>query len=224
MLTCLIPAWNEAPRIGAVLEVVADHPLINRVVVLDDGSTDGTGEVARGFGAEVLQTPGNLGKTAALAMGLRQVEKGLVLLLDADLVGLSKEDISALIAPVLSGDAHVSISLRGNAPWVWQQIGLDYISGERVLPVDLLRPHLDRFATLPRFGFEVFLNKLLIMAATPVAIVPWPKVASPSKASKKGSIFQGLRADLRMIGDMFRTMGILGCARQIYSLRRLRLG
>jgi glycosyltransferase involved in cell wall biosynthesis len=224
MLTCLIPAWNEAPRIGAVLQVVADHPLIDRVVVIDDGSTDGTAEVARSFGAEVLQTPGNLGKTAALAIGLRQVEKGHVLLLDADLVGLSKEDISALIAPVLSGDAHVSISLRGNAPWVWRQIGLDYISGERVIPVDLLLPHLASFAALPRFGFEVFLNNLLIMAATPVAIVPWPKVASPSKVSKKGSIFQGVWADLRMIGDMFRTMGAFGCARQIYSLRCLRLG
>ncbi|GHC64817.1 glycosyltransferase family 2 protein [Neogemmobacter tilapiae] len=223
MLTCLIPAWNEAPRIAAVLQSVIDHPLIDRILVIDDGSTDGTGDVARSLGAEVLRTPGNLGKTAALVMGLQKVMDGHVLLLDADLIGLTKADLSALILPVQSGQATASFSLRGNAPWVWRLIGLDYISGERVIPLNLLTPHLDKIAALPRFGFEVFLNKLLIHAGIRLAIVSWPKVASPSKASKRGCLVAGLRADLAMIGDMFRTMGLVGCVAQILALRRQRI-
>lgn len=57
-VTCLIPAWNEAVRIPAVLASVMGHPLIDQVLVVDDGSTDGTGAVAQAAGAEViLQSP-----------------------------------------------------------------------------------------------------------------------------------------------------------------------
>ena len=41
-LTCVIPAYNEQARIGAVLAAVLDHPLIDDVLVVDDGSTDST--------------------------------------------------------------------------------------------------------------------------------------------------------------------------------------
>ena len=49
-LSCIIPAYNEAPRIAAVLAVVLDHPLIGEVLVVDDGSSDGTAEVAEAAG------------------------------------------------------------------------------------------------------------------------------------------------------------------------------
>lgn len=222
-LTCLIPAWNEAARIGAVLGAVSGHPMVTRVLVIDDGSTDGTGDIARAAGVDVLRTPGNLGKTRALAMGLGTVEGGLVLLLDADLTGLRADDVARLARPVIAGRAGASLSLRGNAPRTWRLIGLDYITGERVLPHALLAPHLQSFGALPRFGFEVFLNRLLIARGDPVAVVPWPEVASPSKAAKRGSLLAGLGADAAMLGDIFRTVGLRDPLRQIAALRRLRL-
>lgn len=222
-LTCLIPAWNEAARIGGVLDAVAGHPMIGRVLVIDDGSTDGTGGVAAARGVEVLRTPGNLGKTRALALGLGVVPGGHVLLLDADLIGLTAGAVTRLAAPVAEGRAGAAISLRGNAPRTWRMIGLDYISGERVLPHALLAPHLGAFGALPRFGFEVFLNRLLIDQGAPVAVVPWQGVSSPSKAAKRGSLAAGLRADAAMMADIFRTVGPRECLRQIAALRRLRV-
>jgi glycosyltransferase involved in cell wall biosynthesis len=222
-LTCLIPAYNEAARIGGVLDAVAGHPLVTRTLVIDDGSTDGTAAVAEARGIRVIRTPGNLGKTRALVEGLRQVPGGHVMLLDADLTGLSPAAIAALAAPVAAGEAVAALSLRGNAPRTWRLIGIDYITGERVLPQALLAPHLDRIAALPRFGFEVFLNRLLIEAGAPVAVVPWPAVASPSKASKRG-IAAGIAADAAMLGDIFRTIGPVGWLGQIVALRRLRVG
>lgn len=220
-VTCLIPAYNEAARISTVLAAVRAHPLVDRVVVMDDGSTDGTGDLARGQGVEVLRTPGNLGKTQALVMGLQTVTTPLVLLLDADLLGVTPADVSALIEPVRGGRAGASISLRGNAPRTWRMIGLDYISGERVIPHRMIADHLEHLTALPRFGFEVYLNRLLLAEGRPVAVVPWPGVASPSKASKRGR-WAGVRADAAMMADIFRTTGPVECLRQIRGLRRLR--
>ena len=160
-LTCLIPAWNEAARLHGVLGAVRGHPLLDRVLVVDDGSTDGTADVARAMGVEVLALPANGGKTAALAAGIAALEGGYALLLDADLIGLTQDAVTALAEPVLSGQAGASLSLRGNAPGLWRAIGVDYISGERVLPVALLKAVVPELATLPRFGFEVFLNRQL---------------------------------------------------------------
>lgn len=219
---CLIPAWNEAARIGGVLSAVAGHPDLGPVTVIDDGSTDGTADVARAAGVAVLRTPGNLGKTRALLHGLRQVAGDHVVLLDADLVGLDAEDVGRLVRPVAAGAAGASISLRGNAPRTWRLIGLDYISGERVLPMRLLRPRFDDIEVLPRFGFEVFLNRLLIADRTPLAVVGWPGVSSPSKASKQG-LWRGIVSDARMMGDIFRTISPTESLSQIAAMRRLRV-
>lgn len=221
--TCLIPAYNEAARIGPVLNAVLALPLLAGVIVIDDGSTDDTAFIAQAKGAQVLRTPGNLGKTRALALGLQSVRTSHVVLIDADLTGLSAQALTALIDPVLRGTADATISLRGNAPRSWRLIGIDYISGERVVALDLLAGQQDHLAGLPRFGFEVFLNRLLIARQARIAIIPWPDVASPSKAAKRGLI-AGVWADVAMLADIFHTIGPVECLRQIMALRRLRVG
>lgn len=222
-ITCIIPAYNEGPRIAAVARVAVAHPALSEVIVVDDGSRDDTAAIAAGVpGVRLLRQPRNGGKTAALARGLAEATGTHVLLLDADLTGLTETHLGALIAPVTQGRSAISISLRGNAPGLWRRIGLDYISGERVLPRSLLLPHLAHLPTLPAFGFEVFLNGLLIEARLPIAVVPWPDVASPMKHSKYG-LWRGLRADAGMITDMLRTHGPLTLLRQITTMRDLRI-
>lgn len=139
------------------------------------------------------------------------------MLIDADLSGLTTEAISALAAPVLEGRADATLSLRGNAPLTWRLIGVDYISGERVLPAGVLTGQEARLAALPRFGFEVFLNRRLIETRARVAVVRWPGVASPSKAAKRG-VRAGIAADAAMMRDIFRTIGLRECLSQIRYL------
>lgn len=224
-LTCLIPAHDEAARIAGVLAAALDHPLIDEVIVIDDGSTDGTAGVAEVCGARVIRLAPNRGKSSALAAGLAAARARAgashVMMLDADLTGLRAADLTALIGPVWQSRADVSLSLRGNAPWAWRRIGVDYITGERVLPLSLLAPCADALDALPRFGLEVFLNKRIRASGLAVAIVSWPRVASPSKARKRGRL-AGLRADLAMIGDMFRTVTPRRALAQILFLRGAR--
>ena len=222
-LTCLIPAYNEASRIAAVLEAVLNHPLIDEVLVIDDGSTDATSAVVQTYPqARLITLTSNGGKTAALARGLSEAKYSLILLVDADLLGLSQADLTALITPVLTNQADISISLRQNAPFLWRWIGLDYISGERVLHKSLLTPHLHHLKTLPKFGFEVFLNSLLIHQNFRIAVVNWPGVISPLKSQKYG-FWAGVKADLAMIRDLIRAVPMRDLVRQIWAMLGLKI-
>ena len=84
MIVALIPGFNEAPRIGAVIGAAIAHL---PVLVVDDGSTDGTADVARAAGATVIEQRPNQGKGAALRSGFRRALADgaeAILTLDAD--------------------------------------------------------------------------------------------------------------------------------------------
>lgn len=84
-LIVLIPAYNAAQTLGPVLEKVRSLGL--EILVVNDGSTDSTAQIAREFGAHLLEHPRNLGKGMALRTGFQyilQKDYPLVITLDAD--------------------------------------------------------------------------------------------------------------------------------------------
>lgn len=83
-LSILIPAFNEAETIGDVLpQLVALYPL-SEILVIDDGSNDGTSEIALANGARVVRHPYNKGNGASVKTGLRNATRELVIIFDAD--------------------------------------------------------------------------------------------------------------------------------------------
>lgn len=112
----VIPARDEAERIGATVAAAMDLPGVDLVVVVDDGSTDQTGRVARAAGARVVRHSRNRGKAGAMESGAEAVRlldgpaPRHLLFLDADL-GDTARAASALIEPVRAGEADMTIAV-----------------------------------------------------------------------------------------------------------------
>ena len=110
-VVALVPARNEADRIGATISALRALPDIDDVVVVDDGSSDGTASVALAGGAAVLRTGRRTGKGGALEGGLRRLPAADVwLFADADL-GESAASLSAVLEPVIHGRADLAIAV-----------------------------------------------------------------------------------------------------------------
>lgn len=221
-ISCVICAYNEAPRIGAVLAVAGAHPLLDEIIVVDDGSTDGTAEIVAGFASvQLIRCAENQGKSAAMAVGIAAAKGEWLMLLDADLKGLTAADVSALALPVLQGSAQVSLSLRQNSLLAFRAIGLDFVSGERVVKKTLLSEVLQDVHGLPRFGVEVFMNRRIIARRLPIAVTHWPHVTQARKTEKLG-YWKGMRAEWRMIADLLKAVYPLALISQTFQMLRLR--
>lgn len=84
-LTCLIPAFNAEPFIAEALgSVLAQRRQVDEILVVDDGSTDRTAEIAERWGARVVRLPGNRGAGAARNRGAELARGEVLLWLDAD--------------------------------------------------------------------------------------------------------------------------------------------
>jgi len=156
LLSIIVPVYNEVRTVRAVIDrlLVIDLPVPREILIVDDGSTDGTRDVLATLGiresgignrAEVprtairLPTPDsripapesrlvvihaerNAGKGAAIRLGLDSARGTIVAIQDADLE-LDPQQISALVSPIVRGDADVVygsrfLAGRPPAPWV----------------------------------------------------------------------------------------------------------
>jgi glycosyltransferase involved in cell wall biosynthesis len=85
---------------------------VSEIIVVSDGSTDGTAEAAAAAGADlIIQLPKNLGKGGAVMAGARRASSDHLLLLDADLQNLKSEEIAELIRPVISGQCDMAVGV-----------------------------------------------------------------------------------------------------------------
>ena len=115
MITVVIPAFDEAATIGAVLDALPDrvdgHPVT--VTVVSDGSTDATASIAAGRGADVVDLPHNQGKGAALRAGMARTGAPAAATVWMD--GDGQHDPGALesvVGPILDGTAHMVVGSR----------------------------------------------------------------------------------------------------------------
>jgi glycosyltransferase involved in cell wall biosynthesis len=133
----LVPAYNEATTIGGVLDAVWALDLEKQIVVVDDGSTDGTGEIVEswrdGRDGVVLLRQANRGKGAAVRAAIPHADGDISVIQDADLE-YDPADVPALIEPIERGVADVVFGSRlsGGRPQraylFWHLVGNRFLS------------------------------------------------------------------------------------------------
>jgi glycosyltransferase involved in cell wall biosynthesis len=113
-VSILIPVFNEAARLGDILTTVRGLRLTgSEIIVIDDGSTDGSADVAMSAGANVIRHPYNIGNGAAIKTGIRAARGRLLVLMDGD--GQHKpEDIPRLLAEARNYHMVVGARAKGS--------------------------------------------------------------------------------------------------------------
>jgi glucosyl-3-phosphoglycerate synthase len=104
MISVVIPVVDVSATVSAVVKLALADPRVSEVIVVDDGSIDGTPELAQAAGARVI-TSTLLGKGASMRDGLNASRNDLLVYLDGDLSGLRQDLIASLAEPLLDGGA-----------------------------------------------------------------------------------------------------------------------
>jgi len=112
-VTTLIPAYNEEQTIGDVIQEALKY--VDEVLVVDDGSTDRTGDVAQRSGAKVIKHDKNMGVLEALRTAFKASSSSVIVTLDAD-GQCPPLDIPRLIEPILEGKADLVLGVRDKVP------------------------------------------------------------------------------------------------------------
>jgi glycosyltransferase involved in cell wall biosynthesis len=134
LVSIVVPAYNEAATIEVVLGRLSAVPFRTEVIVVDDGSTDGTADLAAAVeGVRLIRRPRNAGKGAAVRDGIAVSTGAIVVIQDADLE-YDPKDLARLLEPLIEGhaDAVYGTRLRGGEPQrahlFWHYAGNRFLS------------------------------------------------------------------------------------------------
>ena len=202
-VVAIIPAFNEEQTVGAVIDVVRQVDAVHEVIVVSDGSTDRTAEVARAHGAHVIELQENVGKGGAMKAGIERADADVYVFLDADLVGLTPRHVTALLEPVVAGRADMTVGrfAGGRIATDLAQVVAPYLSGQRAVRREVLEgvPGLE----VTRFGVEVALTRYIQRQGMRVEEVVLENLTHRTKEEKLG-ILRGFLARLREYWEILR--------------------
>jgi glycosyltransferase involved in cell wall biosynthesis len=231
-VSIIIPAFNEHVSVGGVvqdvLHVLYENRIEGEVIVVDDGSKDGTGDVARRAGARVMRHRSNRGYGSTLKTGIMAASHNLILITDADgtypvkyipelLQGLDEAD---MVVGARMGK-NVAIPLvRRPAKWVLNKLA-NYVTGRRIPDLNsglrAFRKNIARqyFAVLPdQFSFTTTITLAMhcdnyAVRYVPVdylprkgksKIVPWDAASFAVLILRTATMFRPLRVFLPIVG------------------------
>jgi glycosyltransferase involved in cell wall biosynthesis len=202
----IVPVFNEAENLGTLLERLETvKPEESEILVIDDGSTDGSGEVARAKGARVIRHPYNIGNGAAVKTGIRAARGATLILMDGD-GQHPPEDLPRLVDAAAGYDMVVGARAKGSrwrmhryiANWIFNRIASyvtkfnvkDLTSGFRLLR----REHALRFIDLlpNEFSYPSTLTLAFLRSGLTIKYIPVQSLYR-SGQSKISLVSDGLR-------------------------------
>ena len=201
-VTAIVSAYNEAPRLGAVLQVLATYPGFREIIVIDDGSTDGTREAAEKWGVRVARNETNRGKGYSMSRGVTLAQSDIIFFSDADITGLTHETIDLILAPVLEGVADMAIGMTDRKWYLVHEMlaFVPLLGGERAVTKSLWQKVPEYYKQ--HFRIEVALNFFSMYYGKGYRYNVLPGVTQTIKEEKYG-FWQGFLARIKMYYNVF---------------------
>ncbi len=217
-VSLIIPAYNEASTVSEVLRAAVESGIFSEIILVDDGSRDGTGTIYERTRKTLLSEtepgvvppqmklvthPKNLGKALAMRDGLKLAAGEIVMFIDADLVGLKPSHLRSMLEPLTDDSdyrASLGVFVGGRAATAMAQRIAPFISGQRAC----FREDLAGFTAWERVGFgvETALNRYLQESRVKVRVVELEDLTHRMKEEKRGAV-RGFGARLKMYWEIF---------------------
>jgi len=234
----IVPCYNEGPRIQGVLEALLKVRSLEAIIVVDDGSSDGSAQVVNKVIAEktasrvdsnpihLLIRAYNHGKSAAVLLGVLQASHidpppEYLLLLDADLRQVQADELELAVATVLANpEIDMLILRRVKKDAVTRLLGGDLlISGERIVRRSDLLEVLTR-DPVSGYQIEVAINQYMLDHDKTVRWLPLTSTGVIS-FSKMG-IWAGLKKEITMFSRLLAYLGLRRGWHQLMSYRHVK--
>ncbi len=200
----IIPAYNEAARISQVIKAALASNEADEVIVVDDGSTDGTADAAAEHLVKVVRRSRNVGKGGAMVAGMRGTDADVLVFIDADLTGLTGEHLDALIRP-LREDPDLEMTagrfVGGRVATNLSQKLMPSINSQRAIRRTLLERVPDFKKS--RYGVETLINDYIKKTEAKTMAVKLDGVSQVMKEEKNG-LAKGAYQRARMYGDIIK--------------------
>lgn len=202
-VSAIIAAFNEEQTLGEVLTALDRSPLVDEVVVVSDGSTDSTVEVARRHGARTISLLQNHGKGCAMRVGVENTTAPVLFFVDADMLNLTSEHIDSLVRPVLERRCDMNVGVRHRGPILnFFHLKLHFgpvLSGIRVMRREVFQAVPPVY--MERFKIELALNYFCSRAGFRQWNTVIRNLGHVIKEHKRG-IGSGLNARVRMTREV----------------------
>jgi glycosyltransferase involved in cell wall biosynthesis len=217
-VAAIVPAYNEAETLTEVLQVLKATPLFQEILVVSDGSTDRTAEIAGALGMRTIRLRQNRGKGIAMAVGVAHTDAEILTFVDGDILNLTAAQLTELLEPVLSGRSDMNVGVRDRGPALndFQRLHGPLLSGIRCLRREIFEAvpesHLEGFA------IETGLNWACGELGMRITTTVLHNLKHLVKEKKRGLV-QGFRARMRMFAAVFGAWLVLCVKRP--ALRRL---
>lgn len=211
-ITCIIPFFNERDQILNILDGVIKIKELDEILLVDDGSTDGSAEIVKKRYPKltIIHNPKNTGKTEAIAMGLKKAKGTSILLLDADLQNFQYKEVEKAVLVVKNNPTIAMIILKRNTKRLFRANTL--ISGERILQKKDLLEILVKYR--PK-GFQVELAINQYMMDNNKNVYWMPISAVNTSSIKKRGIMSGIQKIIGMHIDIVAYIGVYNTIRQV---------
>ncbi len=202
-ISAVIPAYNEAKTIGKVVQILKEHPLIMETIVVNDGSTDKTAQIADQPGVKLISLTVNQGKGAAMQQGVNSCNGDLILFLDADLLGLEDKHINQLLEPLLKNSAEMTVGVFTSGRVVTDLAHkiAPFLSGQRAIKKELLDQIGD--LNLTAYGAEVAITNYAQEQGVKIRKIELEDLSHRMKEEKLG-LGRGVIARLKMYWDVIK--------------------